>query len=180
MKSDDERTRSNAITDISFVLEMNLRELPIEEKISRYGSLVEECLININLTEIEEAEILEILQKEIIDSNVETSSLLFAIGKASQKNGLLSLLTIIQNCSSKFNSNESYQALVSLERLLFWNYKLSDEDKMNIVYKQNPISFIKSKLDWALKNKDSPDSSEVQYTAERLLYDLSQLVEKTN
>ncbi len=186
IKSDDERVRSNAITDISFILEINSWQLPLDKRMSRYESLIKQELININLTESEEAEIVEFLQREITDSNKSTSSLLFTIGKASSKTGLLPLLDIIQNYSSEFNTNESYQALVSLERLLFWddngidNYGLSDEEKRNIISQTNPTPFIESKLAWALKNPYSPHSSVLQYTAECLLNGLSQLLEKTD
>lgn len=186
IKSDDEGVRSNAITDISFILEINSWQLPLDKRMSKYESLIKQELININLTKSEEAEIVEFLQREITDSNKSTSSLLFTIGKASSKTGLIPLLDIIQNSSSEFNTNESYQALVSLERLLFWddngidNYGLSDEEKRNIISQTNPTPFIESKLAWALKNPYSPHSSVLQYTAEGLLDGLSQLLEKTD
>ncbi len=186
IKSDDEGVRSNAITDISFILEINSWQLPLDKRMSKYESLIKQELININLTKSEEAEIVEFLQREITDSNKSTSSLLFTIGKASSKTGLIPLLDIIQNYSSEFNTNESYQALVSLERLLFWddngidNYGLSDEEKRNIISQTNPTPFIESKLAWALKNPYSPHSSVLQYTAEGLLDGLSQLLEKTD
>ncbi|MDZ7950345.1 hypothetical protein [Nostoc sp. DedQUE09] len=181
IKSDDERVRSNAITDISFILEINSWQLPLEKRMSRYHGLIKQELININLADNEEAEIVEFLQREIIDSNKLKSSLLFTIGKASSKTGLILLLDIIQNYSSEFNANESYQTLVSLERLLFWDYHgLSDEEKRNIVSQTNPTPFIESKLAWALNNPNSPHSSELQHNAERLLGGLSQLLKKTN
>ena len=55
IKSDDERVRSNAITDISFILEINSWQLPLDERLSRYDSLIKQELITINLTESEEA-----------------------------------------------------------------------------------------------------------------------------
>lgn len=184
IKSDDEHIRSNAITDISFILEINSWQLPLENRMSRYNRLVKEELININLTESEEAEIVEFLQIEITDSNKSTSSLsslLFTIGKASSKIALLPLLDIIQNYSSEFNANESYQALVSLERLLFWDsHGLSNEEKSNIISKTNPTPFIESKLVWSLNNPHSPHSSVLQYTAEGLLDGLSRLLKKTD
>ncbi|MEH1941879.1 MAG: hypothetical protein V7L01_16900 [Nostoc sp.] len=181
IKSDDERVRSNAITDISFILEINSWQLPLEKRMSRYHGLIKQELININLADNEEAEIVEFLQREIIDSNKLKSSLLFTIGKASSKTGLILLLDIIQNYSSEFNANESYQTLVSLERLLFWDYHgLSDEEKRNIIFQTNPTPFIESKLAWALNNPNSPHSSELQHNAERLLGGLSQLLKKTD
>ncbi|MDZ8032172.1 hypothetical protein [Nostoc sp. DedSLP04] len=181
IKSDDERVRSNAITDISFILEINSWQLPLEKRMSRYHGLIKHELININLADNEEAEIVEFLQREIIYSNKLKSSLLFTIGKASSKTGLILLLDIIQNYSSEFNANESYQTLVSLERLLFWDYHgLSDEEKRNIISQTNPTPFIESKLAWALNNPNSPHSSELQHNAERLLGGLSQLLKKTN
>lgn len=165
IKSDDEHIRSNAITDISLVLEMNSWQLPLEKRMSRYRILIKEELININLSQSEEAEIIEFLQKEIIDLNKSTYSLLFTIGKASSSTGLAPLLDIIKNYSGGFNANESYQALVSLERLLFWDdngindYQLSDEKKRNLLYQSNPIPFIESKLAWALNNPNSDHSS---------------------
>jgi hypothetical protein len=53
IKSDDERVRSNAITDISFILEINSWQLPLDERLSRYDSLIKKELITINLTESE-------------------------------------------------------------------------------------------------------------------------------
>ncbi|MEH2292110.1 hypothetical protein [Nostoc sp.] len=185
IKSDDEHICSNAITDISFILEIYSWQLPQDKRRSRYESLIKQELIDINLTENEESEIVEFLQRQIIDSNKFTSSLLFTIGKTSSKTGLVPLLDIIQNYSSEFDTNESYQALVSLERLLFWddngieNFGLSDEQKRNIISQTNPTPFIESKLAWALNNSHSPYSSGLQYTAERLLDGLSQLLEKT-
>lgn len=184
IKSDDEHIRSNAITDISFILEINSWQLPLDNRMSRYNRLVKEELININLTESEEAEIVEFLQREITDSNKSTSSLsslLFTIGKASSKIALLPLLDIIQNYSSEFNANESYQALVSLERLLFWDsHGLSNEEKSNIISKTNPTPFIESKLIWSLNNPHSPHSSVLQYTGEGLLDGLSRLLKKAD
>ena len=174
IKSDDERVRSNAVTDISFILEINSWQLPLDERLSRYDSLIKQELITINLTESEEAEIVEFLKREITDSNRTKSSLLFTIGKSSSKIGLLALLDIIENYSSEFNPNESYQALVSLERILFWNnYGLSNQEKRNLITEINPTPFIESKLAWALNNSHSPHSTGLQYTAEGLLDGLS-------
>ncbi|MBD2593639.1 hypothetical protein H6G74_04755 [Nostoc spongiaeforme FACHB-130] len=186
IKSDDERIRSNAITDISLVLEMNSWQLPLEKRMSRYRILIKEELININLSQSEEAEIIEFLQKEITEFNKSTYSLLFTIGQASSSTGLAPLLDIIKNYSGGFNANESYQALVSLERLLFWDdngindYQLSDEKKRNLIYQSNPIPFIKSKLVWALNNSNSAHSSGLYDTAKRLLDALSEFLDKPN
>ncbi|MBH8566282.1 hypothetical protein I8748_29695 [Nostoc sp. CENA67] len=63
IKSDDEHIRSNAITDISLILEMNSWQLPLEKRMSRYRILIKEELININLSQSEEAKIVEFIQK---------------------------------------------------------------------------------------------------------------------
>lgn len=177
IKSDDKHIRGNAITDISFVLEMNSWQLPLEERMSKYDIYIEQELININLSQSEEAEIVEFLQREIINLNKSTSSLLFTIGKASSKTALIPLLDIIQNYSCDFDENDFYQALVSLERLLFWDdYGLSDEEKRNIISQTNPTPIIEGKL--ALDNPSLPYSSGLRDTAERLLDGLSQLLKK--
>ncbi|MEH2108363.1 hypothetical protein [Nostoc sp.] len=69
----------------------------------------------------------------------------WGLGRRNQ--GVLSFVSgsrdIIQNYSSEFNPNESYQALVSLERILLWNnYGLSNQEKRNLISEINPTPFI--------------------------------------
>jgi hypothetical protein len=179
IKSSNEDIRSNAITNISLILEMNSWKFPLERRMSKYDRLIKQELMNINLTESEETKIVDFLQTEVVNCNKSTHNLLFAIGKASSKAGLIPLLDIIQNNSCNFDENDSYQALIALERLLFWDEELSAEDKKNIIYQNNPKPFIEAKLALGLDNPSSPYSSGLQDTAKRLLDGLNELLEKS-
>lgn len=144
-KSEDEKVSSNAVTDLCCILEMNTWHMSKDTKISRFGGLVSQAVIDIEIDEHDEVEIVKHLHTEIVNGNKFTSSMLFALGQASCKVGLRPLIDIIKQ-HLDFNENEFYHALISLERLLFWNESLSYEEKREIIARTNLMSIISRRI----------------------------------
>lgn len=115
---------ASAVTEISFVLEMHAWGLSNNARVSRYESLVRRELIDFNLGRSSIMEIVDFLKNEIQSKNPLTYGLLFAIGKTSCDIGILPLLDIFESRLIDFNENELYQALVSLESLIFFDESL--------------------------------------------------------
>ena len=170
IKSSDENVRGNAITDIALILEMNTKKLSRSEREARYEGLINPDLLNVDLSDSDQVHITEALEDEIIRFNESTVSLLCAIGSASSKASLVALLKIISNISSRFDENMSYQALTSLERILFFdNNGLSEKEKSDIVSSFDPIPFIESQ---------AVLSDRLDETAQRLLDGLHKMLQK--
>lgn len=145
-KSEDEEVSSNAVTDLSFILEMNSWRLSKDQRMSRYGVLVSQDVIEIEIDEHDEAEIVEFLHDQIEKGHKFTSGMLFAIGQATCKVGLRPLIYLLEQHLDRFNENEFYQALVSLERLLFFKDTLSLEEEREILAKTNLLLLISKKI----------------------------------
>ena len=95
-RSNDENVSSNAITDLSFALEMHAWRLSKDDKISRYDSLVSQEVIELDIDESSQAEIVNFLRDEVENGSKLTTNLLFAMGLASAKLGLLPLIDIME------------------------------------------------------------------------------------
>lgn len=145
-KSEEEKVSSNAVTDLCCILEMKSWHMSKDTRISRFGGLVSQAVIDIEIDEDDEVEIVKKLHNEIVSGNKLTYSMLFALGKASCKVGLKPLIDIIEQHLDRFNENEVYQALISLERLLFFNESLSLKEERDIIAKTNLLSLISMKI----------------------------------
>lgn len=145
-RSENEKVSSNAITDLCCILEMNTWGLSKDKKITRYGGLVSQAVIEIEIDKDDEAEIVDFIHHEITNGNKFTSNLLFAMGQSSSKVALEPLIDVIVQYLDRFNENEFYQALISLERLLFFNESLSVDEEKVILTKTNLLSIISKKI----------------------------------
>jgi hypothetical protein len=145
-KSQDKKVSSNAITDLSFILEIHAWNLPKEDRMSRYSLLVSQEVIEAELDESEQAEVVKFLSDEIENGSEFTAGLLFAMGQSSAKVGLLPLIHIIEQCLDKFNQNEVYQALVALERIMFFDESISLEYLRQIIAGTNLLNVISAKI----------------------------------
>ncbi|MEM1171977.1 MAG: hypothetical protein AAGJ08_23580 [Cyanobacteria bacterium P01_H01_bin.35] len=146
MKSCDETVRRNAITDIGFILEMYSLKLSRDGRFEQFEGMLSPDLIELFLDEDELSEIVVCLQKEIEARNKKTGSLASAIGYTSAKTGLLPLATAIKNGINNFNLGDLNQALIALEKLLFFDESLSDAEKRDIVLKNELMSKISAKI----------------------------------
>ena len=145
-KSKDEKVSSNAVTDLCCILEINSWHMSEDMRASRFGGLVSQAVIDVEIDEHHEVEIVNFLYSEIVNGNKLISSMLFTLGQASSKTALRPLINIIEQRLDKFTENEFYQALVSLERLLFFDESLSLEEEKNIIAKTNLLSLISMKI----------------------------------
>ena len=145
-KSQDKKVSSNAITDLSFILEIHAWNLPKEDRMSRYSLLVSQEVIEAELDESEQAEVVKFLSDEIENGSELTAGLLFAMGQSSAKVGLLPLIHIIEQCLEKFNQNEVYQALVALERIMFFDESIPLESLRQIIAETNLLNVISAKI----------------------------------
>jgi hypothetical protein len=129
IKFGSEKSRRNAITDIGLLLEMNAWNLTEKEKLNKYEGMVDSDLIYLCLNESEIDEIVACLQEAIISKNQDSVSLISIIRCTSAKSGLSSLIIAIEHCIYNFNADELNQALLALEKLLFFEDTLSPFQK---------------------------------------------------
>ena len=146
VQSEDERIASNAITDLSFLLEMHSWNLSDEDRIEKYDSLTSREVIATKFEKGDEIEIMNFLKKEISNDNKFKAGLLFAIGQSSAKAGIPSLLEVLNDHSTEFSENEFYQAIVALEKLLFFDESMSFDEKSAIVMSTNLLKLIAQKI----------------------------------
>ena len=97
VRSEDERVRSRAVTDLGLILEMYQWNLSKEARRNRYEDLLTEDIIELDLDENELTEIVEFLKGEIEKDSDLSSSMLFAMGKAPSSVGIKPLLEVVQN-----------------------------------------------------------------------------------
>lgn len=142
----DEKTSSNAITHLSYILEMNSWKLSYDERIDRFGGVIAQELIKLQIDQSDEVEIIEALTSRIVPGNKLASALLFAIGQGSASVALRPLIKVIERQLANFSENEFYQALTSLERLLFFNEALSFEQKKEVISKTGLLTATARKL----------------------------------
>lgn len=133
IKFGSEKSRRNAITDIGLLLEMHAWNLPEKERLDRYVGMIDSDLICLYLNESEIDEIVAYIQEAVISKKQDSGSLASAIGYTSAKSGLLPLITIIEQCINDFDADELNQALIALEKLLFFEDSLSLSEKNTIV-----------------------------------------------
>ncbi len=129
IKFNKDQVGDNAVTDLSFVLEMHAWHLSKEAKISRYESLVHQKLIDLDLDENTIKEVLDFLKGEIKNKSHLTPGLLFAMGQTSCDVGILPLTNVLESSLMDFGENEFYQALVSLEKLIFFDLYIDDKNR---------------------------------------------------
>jgi len=130
VNSNEERVREDAVTDISFLLEMHAWNLSKDDKINRYESLVKKEIIELELNNNELKEIVNFLKQQIESNSDLSSSMLCAIGESSSHIGLEPLLDIINSNLSSFEENEFYQLLIALEKLVFFDESVPSEKKI--------------------------------------------------
>jgi hypothetical protein len=145
-KSQDKKISSNAVTALSFILEIHAWNIPKEDRMSRYSLFVPQEVVEAELDESEQAEVVKFLSDEIENGSEFTAGLLFAMGQSSAKVGLLPLIHIIEQCLEKFNQNEVYQALVALERIMFFNESIPLESLRQILAGTNLLNVISAKI----------------------------------
>lgn len=146
VNSNEERVRQDAVTDISFILEMHAWNLSKDSKINRYKSLVRREIIELELNNNQLKEIVNFLKNKIESNNNLSSSIIFAIGKASSNIGLEVLLDIINKKLSSFEENEFYQLLISLETLIFFDESMSLEKKIQIIKEGKVLEKVSEKI----------------------------------
>jgi hypothetical protein len=167
-KSQDKKISSNAVTALSFILEIHAWNIPKEDRMSRYSLFVPQEVVEAELDESEQAEVVKFLSDEIENGSELTAGLLFAMGQSSAKVGLLPLIHIIEQCLDKFNQNEVYQALVALERIMFFDESIPLESLRQILAETNLLNVISAKI-LSLQVISHPD---LQSTSLRLLASL--------
>lgn len=145
-KSPDKKVGSDAVTALSCILEMHAWNLPKDDRMSRFSLLVPQEVIEADLDESEQLEVVKFLSNEIENGSELTAGLLFAMGQSSAKVGLLPLIHIIEQCLDKFNQNEVYQALVALERIMFFDESISLEYLRQIIAGTNLLNVISAKI----------------------------------
>jgi hypothetical protein len=145
-KSQDKKISSNAVTALSFILEIHAWNIPKEDRMSRYSLFVPQEVVEAELDESEQAEVVKFLSDEIENGSELTAGLLFAMGQSSAKVGLLPLIHIIEQCLEKFNQNEVYQALVALERIMFFDESIPLESLRQIIAETNLLNVISAKI----------------------------------
>ena len=145
-KSQDKKISSNAVTALSFILEIHAWNIPKEDRMSRYSLFVPQEVVEAELDESEQAEVVKFLSDEIENGSELTAGLLFAMGQSSAKVGLLPLIHIIEQCLDKFNQNEVYQALVALERIMFFDESIPLESLRQIIAGTNLLNVISAKI----------------------------------
>jgi len=146
VKSQDKKISSNAVTALSFILEIHAWNIPKEDRMSRYSLFVPQEVVEAELDESEQAEVVKFISDEIENGSEFTAGLLFAMGQSSAKVGLLPLIHIIEQCLDKFNQNEVYQALVALERIMFFDESISLENLRQIFAGTNLLNVISAKI----------------------------------
>jgi hypothetical protein len=146
VKSQDKKISSNAVTALSFILEIHAWNIPKEDRMSRYSLFVPQEVVEAELDESEQAEVVKFLSDEIENGSELTAGLLFAMGQSSAKVGLLPLIHIIEQCLEKFNQNEVYQALVALERIMFFDESIPLESLRQIIAETNLLNVISAKI----------------------------------
>ncbi len=145
-RSKEERVRYDAVTDLSFILEIDAWNLSQDARMNRYESLVSKEIIELELDKKELKRIVDFFEHEINTGSRLSSNMLFAMGKASSNIGLKPLLSAIDKNWQDFDENEFYQALISLERMLFCNESLSKEEEKKIMSETGFISKISEKI----------------------------------
>ena len=145
-KSQDKKISSNAVTALSFILEIHAWNIPKEDRMSRYSLFVPQEVVEAELDESEQAEVVKFISDEIENGSELTAGLLFAMGQSSAKVGLLPLIHIIEQCLEKFNQKEAYQALVALERIMFFDESIPLESLRQIIAETNLLNVISAKL----------------------------------
>ena len=145
-KSQDKKISSNAVTALSFILEIHAWNIPKEDRMSRYSLFVPQEVVEAELDESEQAEVVKFLSDEIENGSELTAGLLFAMGQSPAKVGLLPLIHIIEQCLDKFNQNEVYQALIALERIMFFDESIPLEDLRRIIAGTNLLNVISAKI----------------------------------
>lgn len=145
-KSENEKVSNNAVTDLCCILEMNTWNLPKDKSLSKYGGLVSQDVIELEINKHDEVEIVEFIHNEIVNGNKLTSNLLFAMGQASCEVAIMPLIDVIKKHLDRFDENEVYQAFISLERLLFFNESLSPEEEREIISNTKLLSVISRKI----------------------------------
>ena len=146
VKSQDKKISSNAVTALSYILEIHAWNIPKEDRMSRYSLFVPQEVVEAELDESEQAEVVKFICDEIENGSELTAGLLFAMGQSSAKVGLLPLIHIIEQCLEKFNQKEVYQALVALERIMFFDESIPLESLRQIIAETNLLNVISAKL----------------------------------
>ena len=146
VRSEDERVRSRAVTDLGLILEMYQWNLSKEARRNRYEDLLTEDIIELDLDENELTEIVEFLKGEIEKDSDLSSSMLFAMGKAPSSVGIKPLLEVVQNKLESFDEDELYAALSALERQLPFEDDLDFEEKRRIFSEAKILTRISHKI----------------------------------
>ena len=168
VKSQDKKISSNAVTALSFILEIHAWNIPKEDRMSRYSLFVPQEVVEAELDESEQAEVVKFISDEIENGSELTAGLLFAMGQSPAKVGLLPLIHIIERYLDKFNQDEVYQALVALERIMFFKKSIPLEDLRQIIAETNLLNVISAKI-LSLQVISHPD---LESTSLRLLASL--------
>lgn len=146
VKVDNEKVCADAITDLCCILEMNTWNLSIEDREIRYGTYISKEIMEIEINQKDESKIIDFLSEEIDHEHKFTSSMIFAMGQASCKTSLQSLINIINKHLYRFNENELYQTLISLERLIFYNESMDFPEKKNIIISADLLNILSEKI----------------------------------
>lgn len=112
---------------------MHACNLSERERLNRYEDTINFDIIYLYLNESEIDEIVACLQEAVISKNQDSGSLVSAMGYTSAKSGLLPLITTIEQCVYDFNTDELNQALIALEKLLFFEESLSFSQKKTML-----------------------------------------------
>ena len=135
IRAKEEKVRYDAALDLSCILEMHNFNFSKNSKINRYESLVSKEIIKLKLDDKELKRIVEFFENEINNGNRLSSNI-----------GLKPLLSAIDNNWQDFDENEFYQALISLERMLFWSEGLSLEEEKEIMSGTGLLTKISEKI----------------------------------
>ncbi len=146
IQSCDEISRRNAITDIGLILEMHSWKLSRNERFDNYEDLLSSDLIELSLNEADIFEITTCLQEKIEEKNKDSGSLVSAIGYASARSGLLPLVKSLKSSIRNFDLDNFNQALISLERILFFEDSLSHSEKKDIILNNELMNEIAKKM----------------------------------
>ncbi|MEM9246334.1 MAG: hypothetical protein AAGA67_11430, partial [Cyanobacteria bacterium P01_F01_bin.153] len=151
--SSDERVKSDALVDLSFVLEMNTRGLSQEEKRDKYSHYVPADLVEIEPIEKELTEIVSFLENKLEKGEISAIEFFPLLRNTSASLALIPVINALKNPEISFDEDTLYQALASLEKLLFWTNDLSfehikslvEENRLGkiiarFVFKMSPIS----------------------------------------
>ena len=142
----EEQNSADAINALCCLLEKTSWNLSLEDSQSKYETYIPQEVIELEIEQQEEEQIVSFFQEQISKNHRYSPSILFSMGKASYRIAFKPLVNTIKQNLDRFEENEVYQAIISLERILFFDEDVNYEDSKKIFEESKLLNHLSRKL----------------------------------